>query len=167
MRVFMASAMLALVPVALAGVSVRASSSGNVSISATTPNVGIHHNLNNVTSYDVSQTVINRNPRGGVTVISPGFVITTPGVAHGVCHVHNRYCRWIEGHYEYYTRQIWVPAHYEDRYVPPVYQTQIVNGVAIQVLVSPARYERIWVPAHYETITEPYWVPGYWTCGYQ
>ncbi|MBX7258438.1 MAG: hypothetical protein K1Y02_18895 [Candidatus Hydrogenedentes bacterium] len=81
-------------------------------------------------------------------------------------HCHSRYCCWIEGHYESYERVIWVPAHWEERYVPPVYGYRWVNGIQRVVMYQQGYYDRVWVPGYNTTQLESVWVPGHWSCGF-
>jgi hypothetical protein len=94
---------------------------------------------------------------------NPGPFPPAPG--HGR-HYHNRYCQWFDGHYESYERTIWVPAHYEEQYVPPVYGYRWVNGIRRVVIYQQGYYDRVWVPGYYTTTVENVWVPGRWSCGF-
>lgn len=94
-------------------------------------------------------------------VPNPGPIPPIPGR-----HCHTRYCGWIEGHYETYERVIWVPPHWEEQYVPPVYGYRWVNGVQRVVVYRQGYYDRVWIPGYYTTTVESVWVPGHWTCGF-
>ncbi len=81
-------------------------------------------------------------------------------------HCHNHYCGWVEGHYETYERVIWVPPHYEEQYVPPVYGYRWVNGIQKVVVYRQGYYDRVLMPGYYTTTVENVWVPGRWSCGF-
>ena len=137
------------------------------------PYYNVLHNDSTVSRRVVTEQHINVAPGQSYAAWGSGFIAGGTGGYHhhfpyrtGGYHYHGRFCVWIEGHYEPYVRTVWVPAHYEQRYVPPVYAYQWVNDQQVIVLVSNGYYEQVFVPSYYTNVTEMRWVPGYWTCGY-
>lgn len=88
------------------------------------------------------------------------------GEPYGNCHPHGSQCRYIPGRYETYYQQVWVPGHYRQDYVPPVYKQKRIHGVTITVLVSNGYYTQKWVPGHYKTVQQQIWRNGFWACSY-
>ncbi|MCC6488571.1 MAG: hypothetical protein IT364_13830 [Candidatus Hydrogenedentes bacterium] len=137
------------------------------------PYYNVLHDDSTTYRHVVTEQYVHPAPGQSYAAWGSGFVLGGTGGHHhysynapGGYHYHGRFCVWIEGHYEPYVRTVWVPAHYEQQYVPPVYATQVLNGLQVVVLVSEGHYEQVFVPSYYTTVTESRWVPGYWSCGY-
>ena len=121
---------------------------------------GAHTNVHGnvpvpVYHHQVSEAEVHLQPGQSYIGWGTGFMVTNPrpGCARSV---------WVSAHYEWVTRNVWVPEHWEEQHIPPVYQRRIVNGREVLVIVEEARIERTWVPGHYETVREQVWVPGRW-----
>jgi len=87
-----------------------------------------------------------------------------PGQHHHHGHRHGKYCHFVPGHYETIYQQVWVPGHYRQDYVPPVYKQKRVHGVTFTIMVSNGYHTKVWVPGHYTTKTRQVWRDGYWSC---
>lgn len=82
-------------------------------------------------------------------------------------HHHQTQRRWVPGHYVNEQVRRWVEGYYENVHVPAQYRTETYYGscgtlFTRQVLVAPARYERVWRPGYWTVDTENRWVPGHW-----
>ncbi len=75
-------------------------------------------------------------------------------------HRHSDCCkRWIPGHFEVVTEQVFVPGCCRQVWVEPVYATEYDHcGRPFQVLVAPGHYETVQEPGHYETVQRQIWV---------
>ncbi|GMU92549.1 MAG: hypothetical protein AMXMBFR4_16070 [Candidatus Hydrogenedentota bacterium] len=103
----------------------------------------------------------NGTPSSAKTVHG-GVVVHTGPVVHN----HGPYCCWVPPHYTTIARQVFVPGHWETKYIPPVYDRIYFNGRMHVKLVSEARYERVWIPAYWTTVYDQVYVPGCWSCGF-
>lgn len=66
-----------------------------------------------------------------------------------------------QGHYEWEVQNVEVePAHFETCRIPAVQETRYdADGKPYQVILEPARTEKIWVPARYEQRRDRVWIP--------
>ena len=73
---------------------------------------------------------------------------------------------WVEGHYVYRERQVWVPGYWERVWIEPRYETRrVLRGnrwVEERVLVEDGHYAQVWRDGYYRAETEQVWVPGHW-----
>jgi len=139
------------------------------------PYYNVHHN-NSVSSRQVVAEQHLRAPDGRrYAAWGSGFIISgARGYSysyyepyHGPhAHRHGTTCYWVDGHYELVQRKVWAPARIERQYVPPTYQTVVVDGQPRAVLVSQGYYREHFIPSRYETVADYAWVPGYWSCAY-
>lgn len=126
------------------------------------PYYNVLHNDTTIQRRVVTEQRITTRPGQSYAAWGSGFILG----GTGGCHFHGPSCYWVSGHYEYYERTVWIPSHWEERYVPAVYHYQYVDGRQALVLVAAERFERHFVPSHYTRVPDSYWVPGHWTCGY-
>lgn len=79
---------------------------------------------------------------------------------------HHRHCRHHAGHYVERTERVCVQrAHYEERWVPAVYEIRYDDcGRRFRVCVREGYYEEVYIPARYETRCVRVWVPERWEC---
>jgi hypothetical protein len=69
--------------------------------------------------------------------------------------------RWERGHYEYRTKQVWVPGYYRYEEIPAVYhEIHVRIGEVKLVLARPACTRKVWVPGYHEEKRVKVWVPG-------
>ena len=69
---------------------------------------------------------------------------------------------WVDPHWEWAAREVWIPERWERVYVPPAYEPRLVNGRQVIVQVRPARYEQVFHPGYWEVVWDWAWVPGHW-----
>jgi hypothetical protein len=140
------------------------------------PYYNVHHNDSVVSRQVVAEQRLSP-PGRHYAAWGSGFIVSGvpgyyPGYSYGYydgyrgprVHRHGTTCYWVEGRYELVQRKVWVPARVEREYVPPVFQTIVVDGQPRAVLVSQGYYREHFVPSRYETIADYAWVPGYWSC---
>jgi len=72
---------------------------------------------------------------------------------------------WIPGAYVMRIENVLVaPAHYENRWVPPIVETRYrSHHDPVTIVLREGYHERVLVPARYELREVRQWVPGYWT----
>jgi hypothetical protein len=96
---------------------------------------------------------------------SRGTRVTTtpnPQPSPAPCPVPNQV--WVPAHFTIVYQQVWIAPHYVDRWVPPVYQHQLIRGQAIYVMVQAGYYQRVLAPGYYDLVPVQIWVPGQWVC---
>ena len=121
------------------------------------PYYNVHHR--DVPSYHHggSVTHVESRPGGGHLIYNSGLIISNrPSTTH-----RPGYC-WVPAHYEYVTRRVWHPGHWEEEYIQPVYARRTVNGTEVVILVREGYYEEYWVEGYYEHVRERAWIAGYW-----
>ncbi|MBN2311610.1 MAG: hypothetical protein JXR94_21710 [Candidatus Hydrogenedentes bacterium] len=142
------------------GSTVRVTASSARPYVSQSPFANVHHgNDAPVYRHPSTHAEIHVQPGQSYAAFGTGFVVTGGRPQPRPRRV------WIEGHYEWRQRRIWVPDCWEDVYVPPVYGVRIVNGRRVDIVLAPGHYERRLVPGHYDVVSERIWIPGYWrTC---
>ncbi|MFO7775953.1 MAG: hypothetical protein R6W89_09170 [Candidatus Hydrogenedentota bacterium] len=73
-------------------------------------------------------------------------------------------CAWIPGRYEVREMRVYQPGYWTQRYVPPEYETRVINGRPTPVQVRAGYYENVYVPGQYVTQPQRVWIPGRWDC---
>ena len=74
---------------------------------------------------------------------------------------------WVPGHYQWVTRQVWVPGWTEKIWIEPVYEYRDdYRRGRYRVLVRPGFWKDVYHPGHYESHRVRVWRPGYWRTGW-
>jgi hypothetical protein len=104
-----------------------------------------------------------RGPRSGVRI---GFEVALPGVhirsyppIRRACHP---YRIWVEGRYEWRTRERHVPGRWVVVREAPVYRTVTGYSGVRRVVVSDGGLRRVWEPPRTELVRVRVWIPGHW-----
>jgi len=71
--------------------------------------------------------------------------------------------KWVPGHYEAVSRQVWVPGVCEQVWQPAEYGWAYDRcGRRVRVLVHPAGYVTVERPGHWTCVQETVWVAGHY-----
>lgn len=71
--------------------------------------------------------------------------------------------RWVPGHYETVSKQVWVPGTCEQVWQPAQYEWRYDHcGRRIRVLVRPAGYVTVERPGYWQTVQQTVWVAGHY-----
>ncbi len=96
-----------------------------------------------------------------------GRCIGYPHFGSRYYHVHGPACVYTDGYYSTTNERVFVPARYENQYVPPRYELRVrSDGRTVNVLVANGYYTKVYIPERYETRPVQVWIPASWSCGY-
>lgn len=69
--------------------------------------------------------------------------------------------KWVPGHYETVSKQVWIAGGCEQVWQPAQYGWQYDHcGRRVRVLLRPAGYVTVQTPGHWQCVQETVWVPG-------